>query len=291
MTKINVGDWVEVVEVTDRETQLGVKVGDKYEVLNLNSSVGVFIKPEDCSFLVEMHIREVKKVDAPTAESSEIKAGDWVEVTKILATDGSRGIRVGDTFKVIKGSDGSLAIVKMHFGQWIMLKSNVKKVERPQQGEVASTAKEEHASSDIKAGDWVKVVKLDEDGDDEIVNMSVGDVLLVLYAVDSGGGIKVKLKDGDAWWISPGQFEKADAPSVNEERPASTHYQNTNGNDVWQFAEDNLSTERVKGFHQINAIKYITRYHKKHSDVDKRIEDLRKAKVYVDKLIELEVGE
>ncbi|MCB5030031.1 hypothetical protein LGW52_09995 [Streptococcus mutans] len=97
MTKINVGDWVEVVEVTDRETQLGVKVGDKYEVLNLNSSVGVFIKPEDCSFLVEMHIREVKKVDAPTAESSEIKAGDWVEVAKQIGSAASRGRGYGTT--------------------------------------------------------------------------------------------------------------------------------------------------------------------------------------------------
>lgn len=72
-------------------------------------------------------------------------------------------------------------------------------------------------------------------------------------------------------------------------RPASSHYHTkNNGNDVWQFADDNLSDERVKGFHQINAIKYISRYEKKHDTAEKRIEDLEKAKVSIDKLIELE---
>ena len=74
-----------------------------------------------------------------------------------------------------------------------------------------------------------------------------------------------------------------------ESRPASSHYHDdNNGNDVWQFADDNLSDERVKGFHQINAIKYVSRYHKKHDTTEKRIEDLEKAKVSIDKLIELE---
>lgn len=69
---------------------------------------------------------------------------------------------------------------------------------------------------------------------------------------------------------------------------ASGHYQNSNNNDVWQFVDDNLSAERVKGFHQTNAIKYVTRYHVKHDATEKRIEDLEKAKVCIDKLIELE---
>lgn len=74
-----------------------------------------------------------------------------------------------------------------------------------------------------------------------------------------------------------------------DNRPASSHYHtNNNGNDVWQFADDNLSDERVKGFHQINAIKYVARYEKKHDTAEKRIEDLKKAKVSIDKLIELE---
>ena len=80
--------------------------------------------------------------------------------------------------------------------------------------------------SEIKIGDWVEVVELDKDGDDTVANMSVGDALLVLDVTDYGG-IKVRLKDGNVWRLSPGQFKKVDAPetlgepTVNEERPAS----------------------------------------------------------------------
>lgn len=84
------------------------------------------------------------------------------------------------------------------------------------------------------------------------------------------------------------KLSKALSNSVTN-RPASSHYHtNNNGNDVCQFADDNLPDERVKGFHQINAIKYVSRYNKKHDSKEKRIEDLKKAKVSIDKLIELE---
>ena len=44
--------------------------------------------------------------------------------------------------------------------------------------------------------------------------------------------------------------------AANAERVASDHYHDdNNGNDVWQFASDNFSGDRVKGFHQVNAIK------------------------------------
>lgn len=61
-----------------------------------------------------------------------------------------------------------------------------------------------------------------------------------------------------------------------------SHY-HSNGTDVIGFAEAQFSKEEQKGFHRINAIKYITRYDRKNG-----IEDLNKAKFYIDKLIELE---
>ena len=61
-----------------------------------------------------------------------------------------------------------------------------------------------------------------------------------------------------------------------------SHY-HSNGIDVIGFAEAQFSNEEQKGFHRINAIKYITRYDRKNG-----IEDLNKAKFYIDKLIELE---
>lgn len=106
-------------------------------------------------------------------------------------------------------------------------------------------------------------------------------------------GYQVRFTDGDIDWFNEATLElvnpKTNEIKRNEERPASSHYHiDNNGNDVWQFADDNLSEERVKGFHQINAIKYVSRYNKKHDSKEKRIEDLEKAKVSIDKLIELE---
>lgn len=64
-----------------------------------------------------------------------------------------------------------------------------------------------------------------------------------------------------------------------------THY-HKNGIDVIGFAEAQFSIEEQKGFHRINAIKYITRYDRKNG-----VEDLQKAKFYIDKLIEMEESE
>jgi len=61
------------------------------------------------------------------------------------------------------------------------------------------------------------------------------------------------------------------------------HY-HTGGIDVIRFSELQFDESELKGFHRINAIKYITRYDKKGSPLD----DLMKAKFYIDKLIKLE---
>ena len=65
-----------------------------------------------------------------------------------------------------------------------------------------------------------------------------------------------------------------------------SHY-HTGQVDVIGFAEMQFTPEEVKGFHRINAIKYLTRYDKKGTPVD----DLLKAAFYVNKLIEMESGE
>lgn len=138
--------------------------------------------------------------------------------------------------------------------------------------------------SEIKVGDWVEVTRVT--GADKFSGIYVGDRFKVVHEV--GNTITAKA-NGKEWLFDKTYVKKIDNPA--EERPASDHYQNTNGNDVWQFMDDNLSMERVKGFHQGNALKYITRYSVKHGEPEKRIEDLCKAKVYIDKLIELEKSE
>lgn len=64
---------------------------------------------------------------------------------------------------------------------------------------------------------------------------------------------------------------------------APSHY-HQNGIDVIDFAEMQLPDVQLKGFHRINVLKYVTRYDKKGTPLD----DLKKAKFYLDKLIELE---
>lgn len=68
---------------------------------------------------------------------------------------------------------------------------------------------------------------------------------------------------------------------AEEEPPASKHYQT--GIDPIAYGEVNLSSERMAGFYQMNVLKYVTRYQRKNG-----VEDLQKAKFYLDKLIELE---
>lgn len=149
--------------------------------------------------------------------------------------------------------------------------------------------------SEIKVGDWVEVTSTLTS--DELVNIEVGDKYEVLKKVPGRvhGGFLVTPKGhakSSTTVLAVNQIKKAEPPAesakVKTERVASDHYQNANNNDVWQFVDDNLSSERVKGFHQTNAIKYVTRYHLKHDTAEKRIEDLEKAKVCIDKLIELE---
>lgn len=63
------------------------------------------------------------------------------------------------------------------------------------------------------------------------------------------------------------------------------HY-HSGGIDVIGFAEKQFSKEQLTGSHRINVIKYVTRFDKKGSPM----KDLKKARFYIDKLIELEAG-
>ena len=67
---------------------------------------------------------------------------------------------------------------------------------------------------------------------------------------------------------------------------APTHY-HQNGIDVIGFAELQFESAELKGFHRINAIKYISRFDRKGSP----LADLQKARFYIDKLIEMEMKE
>jgi transcriptional regulator with XRE-family HTH domain len=83
--------------------------------------------------------------------------------------------------------------------------------------------------------------------------------------------------------------EVADYPeqTLMELPPHSSHY-HTGNIDVWTFADENFSDEKVIGYHQINALKYIARYGKKDGYNPK---DLDKATAEINKLKELLKGD
>lgn len=61
------------------------------------------------------------------------------------------------------------------------------------------------------------------------------------------------------------------------------HY-HKGGLDVIGFAEMKLTPEQLKGAYRFNVMKYITRY----EDKGQPLKDLKKCRVYLDKLIEME---
>lgn len=156
-------------------------------------------------------------------------------------------------------------------------------------GEI-ETVEESKCTGKFKVGDEVKVIGFVNGADNVRIKRGINEVGIV-DRVDSDMtrfNYVVRFNDG----LHPFNEAELELVSIKEDRPASSHYHiDNNGNDVWQFADDNLSEERVKGFHQINAIKYVSRYNKKHDTKEKRIEDLEKAKVSIKKLIELEQEE
>lgn len=89
----------------------------------------------------------------------------------------------------------------------------------------------------------------------------------------------IKWEDERPWDVIAAKMY-ADSKADNINKP--THYHSGNI-DVIKFSEENFSKEEQKGFHRINAIKYITRYDRKNG-----VEDLQKARFYIDKLIEME---
>lgn len=74
-------------------------------------------------------------------------------------------------------------------------------------------------------------------------------------------------------------IESSDLAAVTSSKPA--HYDTAI--DTIAFAKANFSREAVEGFMRINAIKYLQRVNK-----GEKLSDLRKARAYLDMLIEME---
>lgn len=69
--------------------------------------------------------------------------------------------------------------------------------------------------------------------------------------------------------------------------PLKPDHYHKGGIDVIGFAELQFDDSELKGFHRINAIKYLSRYDRKGAP----LQDLQKCRFYIDKLIEMEMKE
>lgn len=97
---------------------------------------------------------------------------------------------------------------------------------------------------------------------------------IVFY--ESGGWDRVDDLLSFYWLI---EEEKPTGIPTFDGQIGGDHY---NKNDPIQFARDNYPVEQLEGFFRINVDKYVARYDKKNG-----LEDLKKARHYLDMLIEL----
>ena len=70
---------------------------------------------------------------------------------------------------------------------------------------------------------------------------------------------------------------------AGEMKTTMPHYYHKGGIDVIGFMETKVNKDEMRGFFRGNVLKYVTRFHEKNG-----VDDLRKAKYYLDRLIELE---
>lgn len=78
-------------------------------------------------------------------------------------------------------------------------------------------------------------------------------------------------------------FKNIEIEKNGEDNTRPKHYLGKSGKQVFEVLEDFLPNEYVKGFYLGNVIKYVLRHKNKNG-----VEDLEKAREYLDKLIEKE---
>lgn len=85
---------------------------------------------------------------------------------------------------------------------------------------------------------------------------------------------------------APQEIELATVPLVNVKDPTQPEYYHKGGIDLFGFLEKQGRIEELKAFCQVSILKYSLRYKEKNG-----VEDLKKVKRCLDKLIELEEKE
>ena len=130
----------------------------------------------------------------------------------------------------------------------------------------------------IKGGAYV----LNEDSYSDSGKLLPGGYAVILKGYDALAERALIEYDGSKFWIDPSylDFIEGDAPVESDDEPSKPAHYDT-GIDPITYMRTNYTPEQVEGFLVGNVLKYITRYNKKNG-----VDDLRKAKHYVEMLIE-----
>lgn len=82
----------------------------------------------------------------------------------------------------------------------------------------------------------------------------------------------------------PQKNNKKIKESIIEDQVNRPDHYHSGGIDLFEFGEQKFSKEEMIGFYKLNVMKYLVRAGKK----DNVLQDLKKAKRYLEQLIELE---
>lgn len=120
--QFKVGDKVRVIKLYPEDHARSIKVGDVYTVKRVDSDGDVRIMTAGLD-LYFMTRRQLEKVTEP--------ADKYVKVTYTYASDTSKGIKVGDVFKVNKALYGSVAVTVAGDPTHVLLDSQIAYVPAP----------------------------------------------------------------------------------------------------------------------------------------------------------------
>lgn len=127
---------------------------------------------------------------------------------------------------------------------------------------------------------------------DPVAGTLIGTVYRVLaeqpMMQEVGGGSVYHLVDdnGESFYASSENFkvipkEMIDSISVHSDPTSPEHYK-SGGIETWDYMQAKMTKEQFEGYLLGNVLKYCSRYQHKNG-----VEDLKKAEVYLKKLIEL----
>lgn len=124
-----------------------------------------------------------------------------------------------------------------------------------------------------KVGDYIKV------NDGELFGKRIEEVEIIeVDQSDDTFPYKIKTRTGKQYWIESSCIVEDEQNEIEE------RYTTGSGKQLYDvFEDDLLEPDEARGFYKGNIYKYVKRYPKKNG-----IEDLEKARAYIDLLIKLE---